>query len=303
MKHKHFAIFSLIWIAASVLLLSQLVHYSLLDNPLFRQSEQRVSEAALPSDIVFVGDSSLGEGLNEHLFERLSGMKTANLSLTSRAHNFAATYNLIRHTLHSNPNVKYIVIMQSPLAWNYDFAVLGYCSTLSRLDSNAAIRLGFINRFTCVTHEYMDLSQIGTTWQQKRRGYNAPAGGTLPVKKTYKNRGKDIVTEIRQNRFYQLGHISADVSKELKMIDTYLEDKNVTIFYVQGSLHQDLANRYLPTLARQHEMVKKLKHVTLVEHYLYPENSDMGDTPSHVDISYKDTATEYYFSILKPYLR
>lgn len=305
MKYKSFILFSLIWVGMSILILSIFVHYAVLNNPLFQQSQQRVSESRIGAEIVFIGDSSLGEGLNEGLFEELSGMKTTNLSLTSRAHNFAATYNMIRHTLDNNPKVKYIVIMQSPLAWNYNFATLGYCSTLDRLDSKMAIEFGFINRFTCFTHEYMDLSQISTTWKQQQRGYkgnNEIPNGNV-VHKTYRNGGKNIFKEMEQNRFYQLGTISADVKSQFTMIDTYLEQKNVTVLYVQGSLHQDLAKKYVSTIAQQHEIIKKLKNITLIEHYLYPKNSNMGDTPSHVDISYKDTATEYYFSILKPYLR
>ena len=48
---------------------------------------------------------------------------------------------------------------------------------------------------------------------------------------------------------------------------------------------------------------KKLKNINFIEEYLYPSNENMGETENHVDISYKLKSTEFYYSILKDYIK
>ncbi|MBN2783151.1 MAG: hypothetical protein JXQ66_07930, partial [Campylobacterales bacterium] len=234
----------------------------------------------------------------EKLFSDLIGLKTLNLSLTADAHSFGATYNMIRHTIKNNKDVKYIIIMQTPMIWHKEFVVGGYCSTLGDLNSDKVIELNFIDRFECFKFNYLNISEVYTSMKQKavdqiRQNHQIP---------TYKNGGRDIFKEINNNKYASLSKIGKTKIDEIKMIDKYLEDKSVKVLYIQGTLHYQLSEKYKEAIAKQQEILKGLKNITFVEKYIYPKNEVMGNSENHVDISYKDESTRFYFNALREYI-
>jgi hypothetical protein len=78
-------------------------------------------------DIVFVGDSSLGNAIDVGEVERLTGMTAVNLALTG-AYGFAGDYNVLRRVL-SKGRPKAVVFMHSPDALSRPLEHEGYLQT------------------------------------------------------------------------------------------------------------------------------------------------------------------------------
>ena len=118
---------------------------------------------------------------------------------------------------------------------------------------------------------------------------------------TFKNGKKTRPLNKLQTEYLKIGETKAI---ELKMIDDLISETNITTVYIQGPLHYDVYSKYHEIIDRQQALIKKtFKHITFKEAYLYPQNENMGNTIDHVDKSYKDTATKFYYEHLKKYIR
>jgi len=301
MHHKKFVLTTLLITVIMIIALALFVNYSVTSHPLYMKSQKKIVESKKNSEIVFVGDSSLGYGLDEVYFSELvKGRTVSNLSLTAGGHSLAATYNMIRQTLKHNKNVKFIIIMQTPSVWSTSFVEGGYYSTLNGLDSKEVIKRHFIeDQFSEFKYKYLNINSIFETYTQKQKNKRAKKRAI----KTYKNGKKDIYKEMEINKYvHKLGKIGATKEIEIEMIDNLVKDKNIKVIYVQGTLHYQLSKKYNKNIKRQHEILKRLKNIKFIEQYLYPKNHNMGTTLNHVDATYKKTSTKFYFHLLEKYL-
>lgn len=259
------------------------------------KSKERVEQTKDNSQIVFVGDSSLEYGLDENYFSKLINKKVSNLALTAGAHNLSGTFNMIRNVVKNNNNIKYIIIMHNPSIWSHDFSEGGYCSTLDDLENTEVIKNTFINEFECFRYKYMNIKFIKKSFKQSKE--------RKKEKYTYHDGLLDIKDKLSNNEFIEYGKINLLKYKEIKMIDDYLENKDIKVIYVQGTLHKEVYLKYSEVIKKQHDILKNLKNITFVEQYIYPLNENMGDAENHVHESYKLKSTEFYYSILKDYLK
>jgi len=278
--------------------MTQIIYYTTTHNSLYELSQKRINEVKNSNaEIVFIGDSSLGAGLDEKYFEKLSGKTTINLSTTAGAHNLSGSYNMIRHTIKNNKDVKLIVIMQTPFVWYKDFAIGGYCSTLNDLDFGKEIDLKLIEKLDCIKFKYLNLASISEYIQMKKA--NEAHNNEV---KTYKNDGRNIVVEVRNGLHSKINNIGKTKIDEIKLIDEYVKNKNIKVVFIQGSLHEEIAKKYNSIIVEQQRILKSMENIIFVEEYLYPKNENMGDTENHVDISYKKESTYFYFEALKKFI-
>jgi hypothetical protein len=297
LSNKKFVIYTILTTIILSFITSQAIYYSVTTNKLYKYSQQRIKESHDNAKIVFVGDSSLEHAIDEQYFSKLSGIKTSNLALTASAHNLSATYNMIRHVIKNNKDVKIIVMMQNPSVWINDFSLAGYCSTLNNLDSKDAIKRGLLNKFDCLDYHYGNFTELKTKIRHLLKNKKQTK------EKTYKNGLLDIDKEIEVNKYTNLLNIGSSKTKELEMINDYIAHKHITLIYLQGSLHKKLAKKYINAINKQHQIIKKQKNITFIEKFLYPENKYMGNTENHVDESYKNHSTRFYYELLKPYTK
>ncbi len=289
---KLFFILSIL--SAIVLFYLSYIGYS--KDKLVIKSQARVEKSKNSSKVVFIGDSSLEHGLDEKYFSKLVNKNVSNLALTAGAHNLSGTFNMIRNVIKNNKNVEYIIIMQNPSIWQSGFSEGGYCSTLDELTNDEVIERNFMEKFGCFKYKYMNVKLIKKAIKGDKEKKNE-------IQKTYKNGLLDIYKELADNEFINYQKINSLKEKELEMIDDYLKNKNIKVLYVQGTLHYELYLKYSEIINKQHELIKKLKNINFIEEYLYPSNENMGETENHVDISYKLKSTEFYYSILKDYIK
>lgn len=287
--------FCLSLISSIVLFYLSFLGYS--NDRLAKYSEERVEQSKNEkSEIVFVGDSSLKYGLDEKYFSTLLNNKSvSNLALTAGAHNISATFNMIRNIIKNNDKIKYIVIMQNPSIWQYPFSDGGYCSTLDNLSNEEVIAYKFLDNISCFKYKYMNLKSIKKAFKKEKKSRDE--------EETYKNGLLNINEELNNNKYIDYELINSSKNKEFKMLDDYLQDKNVKVFYIQGTLHYDLYQKYSNVIDEQHKILREFKNITFIEKYLYPINENMGNAENHVHSSYKLESTKFFYEILKDYLK
>ena len=299
MKFKRWFSFVSVFIVLLLVSLSSLVYLSTTHNILYEQGQVRLQDIRSNPDaqIILLGDSSLANGINNELFTQFSGKKVLNLWTTGGGHNLASTYNLLRHVLKELQQVQTIIIMHTPSIYGYDFLLGGYFSTLGELDSEIPFKEGLLSYKDYLAFYFLNLNSISEYF--KMRKVEVHKEKTDPW--TFKNgKIKRPLNQV-QAEYLKIGKRKAI---ELKMIDDLLSDSNLTVVYIQGPLHYDVYSKYHKIISQQQALIKKVfKHIKFVDTYLYPENINMGNTIDHIDKSYKDTATEFYYENLKKYIR
>jgi len=297
MTDKKFVLSFLLLSSFCLILMSASVFHALTLHPLYIKGQDRIQQSQSDFDIAFVGDSSVEWAIDADLFGKLSGLKTQNLGLTAEGHNFSGTYNIIRHLLNRpSGRPKYIIIMNSLTAWDNEFEIGGYCSTLNQLSSQPVLAAGLIEKWDCFKFKYLNLKQIWMTINQLYYDYSQ---SNKSENKTFRNGGITWESVIESTVLRNLDTIGASKVAELKMLDQHLNHSDVKVLYFQGPLHNQVANLFDDTLSQQHTILKNLKNIKFIEHYLYPSNNDMGNSISHVSPQVKDVVTTFYFTALE----
>lgn len=298
MKFKKWFLTVSILTFSLLILLGSLVYLSTTQNLLYQQGQTRIQDITSNKDaeVVFLGDSSLANAINNEFFEQLSNKKVLNLSLTGGGHNLASTYNLLRHIVKEKKKIKTIIIMHTPSVYGYDFLLGGYFSTLGDLDSDIARKNGLLSYKDFLAFYVLNLPSIKeyfTMRQVETNQHNAEPW-------TFKNGKLTRPINQLQREYLKIG---ASKKTELKMIDNLIKDKNITVVYIQAPLHHDVSTKYQDIIKQQQNLIKKtFKNITFIELYTYPKNEHMGNTIDHIDKSYKNTITKLYYDRLKQYL-
>jgi len=299
MKFKKWFFFVSVITVLLLVSLGSLVYFSTTHNILYQQGQERLEDIVRNPDaeVIFLGDSSLANGVNNELFAKLSKKEVLNLWTTGGGHNLAATYNLLRHVLNDLHHVQTIIIMHTPSVYGYNFLLGGYFSTLGDLDSKVPFQQHLLTYKDFIVFYFLNLNSIGEYLKMQK--IQKMTANTTPW--TFKNGKITRPLNKLQTEYLKIGETKA---VELKMIDDLIAERNITTVYIQGPLHHDVYNRYHEIIHRQQTLIKKtFKHIIFIESYLYPQNENMGNTIDHVDKSYKDTATKFYYEHLKKYIR
>jgi hypothetical protein len=297
MTDKKFFLLFLLLSSFCLIIMSASVFYALTIHPLHIKGQARIQQSQSDFEIAFVGDSSVEWAIDADLFEELSGFKTQNLGLTAEGHNFSGTYNIIRHLLNRpSGKPKYIIIMNSLTAWDNEFEIGGYCATLNQLTSQPALAAGLIEKWDCFKFKYLNLKQISMTINQLYYDYSQ---SNNLENKTFRNGGITWEYVVESKVLQNLGKIGATKVTELKVLDQQLIGSDVKVIYLQGPLHNQVANLFDNALSSQHDILRNLKNIEFIEHYLYPPNEDMGNSISHVSPEVKEEVTKFYFNLLE----
>jgi len=85
----------------------------------------QISKIKIDQKMIFLGDSSLGHGINAQLWSKLSGEKTSNLALTGNF-SFAGAYAMLDEIIKKNEKLETVVIMNNVYAWQENIKFSGY---------------------------------------------------------------------------------------------------------------------------------------------------------------------------------
>lgn len=256
----------------------------------------RVDSPGFSARLVFVGDSTLGNAIDEGLFSRLAGLPAANLALNA-AFGLAGTANMIERAAR-HPSVETVVVFQAldiatrPPSPVGDLQTrLGPRSLADRLASARA---------------YFDWTTVHATLTQL---WLAAQGRAMPVTMTgdYIRQDPDpaaLQREIDRNRRRPLRPeaILADASRDLARIAAVCRQHGLRCLYAHGPMLDEICTVSRHYIAALSDVVMGAGLELVAGTPLCLPRGDLGDTVDHVSPRLRLWSTEAYYGLMAPQL-
>ena len=247
--------------------------------------------AAGPVSTVFVGDSSLGTGIDAHYWAILDGRSATNLALIG-PFGFAGSYNMIRRQLEvSRPDV--IVIMQTPDMMTRRIEYEGILVTSlhfsemleiplaawARMLLNSDIPLGVARRMLRMPPDYglqeIDFARQGPPLDMAERRAKVQRKQYTPQ-------------SIRPGKDHYLRSI-ADLCRREKL----------TCLYAHGPWYEPFCRQSPDYLAAVNETIRAAGLVVVDGTPFCATDDELGDSFEHVRLEVKRHVTEYYWRLIR----
>tara|TARA_A100001015_G_C15043282_1_gene741413 strand:- start:237 stop:1226 length:990 start_codon:yes stop_codon:yes gene_type:complete len=249
-------------------------------------------------EMIFVGDSSLGNAIDAEYFSDLSGIQTLNLALTGTSYGLLGSYNMIRHSVERQP-IKTAIIMQSLDIFSEKVSHIGYFHTLTGLVAPDEIPIN-ISTYFDVYFNIGIFYGIFKDWKSSNpNGMIAEVIDNDYIKQGPKMDLSSMDSEITQAE-WQLDSIIKDRFVALKLIADYCKKNGINCIFTT-SPHLEQACKDNP------DYIAKIMNLsissginTLPNQVCYP-SSHVGDSLNHVNKEVKRVYTELYYNKLQKY--
>ncbi len=263
---------------------------------------QKLEQAHGDIDTIFVGDSSLGNAINEELFTTLRGKETMNLALM-QGYGMMGSLQMATYATELHPEIQNIVFFQTIKIWSgsFDHERFFELEHATSRDVDATVFFGWRMAFERIRHytnfrEYVRFAKyvMGHAFDQKafENGYIKQSGATY--------RSGDINPQ--KQEFVEAIH--PDTEKAYAMIDAFCTARAINCIFVYGPIHEVVYGRLSAAYRERIISVLDTAETLTPLRVITPlENEYMGDEMSHVHVVYKDTLTNTYFETLAPFLK
>ncbi len=249
-------------------------------------------------EVLIVGDSSAGNGIDAEFFSQLSSRKTINVALTGGA-GILSSYNMVRHALKTQPKLKTVILVTTLDIWRRPFSINGYIETLGDLSSA---------EISGVSPSARTISKAQFTYNPKevywylRYLYVGVIGPQEIVHdymrqdtSTYANRGRTFDRDVSLSSI-----VNPQKVAELQKFGELCEETKLNCIFMHGPIHEAWFNNSSDELALI--SAKLAEHIPASIHFVptyfvYP-NEMMGDSKDHVDGAYKRESTLKYYAEL-----
>lgn len=289
---------SLAAITAGFLLLLSLLSYLALRNGLtdfafsdlysYQLNKISTNDAV---DVVFIGDSSLGNGVDAVRIAALTGKRAINLALTG-AYGYGGTYNMLRRSL-TRWRPALVVIMHTPDMMTRTASFDGFLYTaLSTSDLFDVPPRALVATF----------ANLDTIVSAGRRMLKAMTGaGRTSIENDYVRQGPPLVTTISSGGV--LGGIPpASLNREqlyyLERISGLCKEANVNCVYAHGPWLDTLCEYSREYFSVAAEAISRTGLRIVPNTPVCFPRQQMGDANDHVHPATKSSATEAYLSRL-----
>ena len=264
----------------------------LLDNRL-----EEVGRPDFAAQLVLVGDSTLGNAIDDRLFARLSGVPAANLALNG-AFGFAGTANMIERAAR-HPSVRTVVIVQALDIITRPPSPLGDLQTRADGGHSPSHWLG-------LARAYFDWTTVGATVQELWR---AALGLSTPVQMSgdYIRQDPDptaLQREIDRNQRRPLRPDDIDPSarRDLGRIAEACKANRLRCVYAHGPMMEEICAASRPFIDRLTAIAEQAGLVVVRGSPLCVPRQDLGDTIDHIAPALRGWSTRRYVELLRPYL-
>lgn len=260
---------------------------------LFDYQVRKIDQAGAV-DIVFVGDSSLGNAIDADLFGRLAGAHTLNLAL-SGTYGVGASYNMIRRSFERH-HPQLVVVMQSLKTMKRPEAAAGYFFTTDhpQWSDLSPVELAKVYlSFRAASETVSEIRRNGLT-----RMATAMVGDYVPQQM----RSTDRLTPMAEVADEPLlpGMISREQLRFLRRIGAFCKAERIACLYASGPIYDGYCVQSAAYQAALAEAVREAG-LTMVEGTpLCMPIDQVGDAVDHVKPEFKDEYTRRYFAAIAP---
>lgn len=244
-------------------------------------------------EIVFVGDSSLGNAIDIVEFKRLSGKNVQNLALTG-SYGYAGSLNMIKRVVQvQKPEI--VVIMHTPIILTLDVAYDGFLLTaLSMSEWKKNVPLLVLAK-TFVNFDAF-LSMVRTLIRKTGIPENTH------IANDYIRQGS--LLNIRSTENYQVNIADIKIEKKifLNKITSFCNSNDLQCVYAIGPWFEDHCKQFSGFISETNNIILStgLALATEEPKCLAPHN--LGDAWDHVAPHAKKEVTEFYYRKLRSFL-
>ena len=244
-------------------------------------------------EVIFLGDSSLGNAIDSETFSNLSDKKILNLALTE-IYGFAGQYNLLRETYKNNKNsLKKVFIINS----------------ISFFDNSLDEEAFFIS-----SNSYFDILYSSNVFKfsfnylkyfLKYLFINKDEKYEIFMSENIKN--DYIIQSDKKNLFYKKNSELLDYKKKtkfLKLINDFCKKNNIELFTITGPLYKKTYvdnKKNFENLLNDINLVYKELNIPFINDLILLNNNQIGDFYTHSNYNYKNELTKRFFIKLKEY--
>lgn len=249
-------------------------------------------------DTIIVGDSSSGNSMNSAYFDKLSGLKSENLSLTG-SWGIVGSLGIAQKAYEKNKKIKNIIIIQTLDIWNRSFSkesileLFSFSQIFKNLNKNSIIGYYF-NPKEIWWHLKFIKKELFDSGLSKQIDLN---NDYLLQKKDKYSNGKSIIKEGTT-----LDNIKISDAKlhELNMLENFCKKNSLNCIFLNGPIHNDIIKNSSKFITYLNSDIKNqfsyMKYYPEVFSY---KNYKMGDSHDHMDVKYKNEATLNYYNLIK----
>lgn len=250
-------------------------------------------------NIVFVGDSSLGNAIDANLFGELMEMPTANLAL-SGTHGVGASFNMIR-LVAEHHDLKIAVVMQALKTMTRSDTVAGYFFTTDRLEWREMSPIE-------IAKLYLNYRTAKETFQQVwRRGfqrepplmtddYLAQSGSTERILREVDELDREI-----EDDPLLLGMVSPAEIDFIIRIANYCESEGIRCVYAHGPIYDRYCETAAPYIQSLNKAITQAGLDVVAGTPRCMPSHEVGNTLDHAAPWEKTAYTRWYHQRLLPY--
>lgn len=235
------------------------------------------------AELIFVGDSSLGNAINAELFSQISNLNAESYALTG-TFGYVGTLDIIKKV--KSPNLRTIVIMHTPdmmmreIAQSYSPQKLFSSSFFDGVDSSIINLMSFYD-FLGALEDFVKGKKKGNDYLQN--DYIRQVG-PIDQSENFDPLPVERINNEKINKLFE--------------IQQYCVKQDLNCLYIHGPVIEDIcktSDGYFKTVNKMIlETGIKMSHTKPV---CIPR-SKIGDSIDHVHPDYKDEYTRIYFEII-----
>ncbi len=278
---------------ASLLFIGEGIRGDALDPSQYALLHNRLNKLAhLEGGIVMLGDSSLGNSVDETLFSSLTGQPAHNLALTG-SFGYAGSYNLLRRA-YKNHGVRVFLIMNTLEMMQRDIAQTGEVLTRPPGERSGyeTLQLGL--------HNY----GIETLWRIIKRRINKPAAAYFSFENDYipQRTGADSQKWTAKPWVLEKSAIKPGKTLYLRKILAYCKAHDLVCLFAHGPYWEDVCKTSRSYIEDVASIFRHENAILINPQPFCLAAKKLGDTPDHINPRLKEKSTKWYAELVKPYL-
>jgi len=248
-----------------------------------------------PTDVAFVGDSSLGNAVDAALFGKLSGMAAANLALTG-TYGAGGAYNMV-YSLIARDRPRLIVVMLSPDTMRRADAFTGFFFSADPAHRWAQSPLAIFELYFSLKAARRTLDEIGQggLWRLPDAIEN-----DYITQRTHPMR-RSLADEVANNPLLP-GMVAPAQIVYLGKIAAMCREHGIVCVYAQGPIYAHYCRHSAVYLRQLDESVRAAGLDVAADTPICMETDEVGNSIDHVKPDLKTPYTQRYFERLQPFV-
>jgi hypothetical protein len=252
----------------------------------FYQQEKAEKSKA---DLIFIGDSSLGNAINAGLFSSLAGLDAENYALTG-SFGLHGSFDMLQKVHAHDRNLKTVVLMQTAdIFTRKNPSQFRPTKKYFKSEHFNGVQLNIYNYATF--RLFADRLFGGKAGKDKK----------YELANDYIRQGEPIDAH-KELRPIAVKKIEAESTQFLNEIDRYCRKKKLNCIFAYGPLAEDICKGSGAYMERANGFIAATGLSFAGETPVCIPRNKLGDSTDHVRAEYKDDYTRAYYRLLKPYI-